>query len=115
MLIMLQAVRLSNCTSASAKWQYEAATKTVKPALLGGCLVTSAVSTGMLRVSVSVAPSGSPACDGASPSGQWIFSNTTGFITSAITNNTGVDTPYAAGRAPLCLALRSEGQFNTAA
>ena len=104
---------LRNC-SGSPKWEYDASTKNFVKALpAGGCLATSAVSTGQLRVNVTVAASGAAVC--SSPSGQWTFDAATGFIASAIANSTGVDTPYAAGRSPLCLAARSEGVFNTAA
>jgi hypothetical protein len=63
----------------------------------------------MLRVNVTAAAVN--VCD--SPSAQWLFDGASGFIKSAITNSTGVDTPFAAGRSALCLALRSEGKFNT--
>ena len=105
------AVSLGNCSSAASKWAYSAVAKTFKTASAGHCLVTAAVSTGMLRVGVG-ASADTAAC--ATPSGQWTVDSATGFVRSAITNSTGVDTPFAAGRSPLCLAARGEGVFNTA-
>ena len=105
------AISLGNCSSAASKWAYSTAAKTFKTAAAGHCLVTAAVSTGMLRVGVG-ALADTAAC--ATPSGQWTVDGASGFVRSAITNSTGVDTPFAAGRSPLCLAARGEGIFNTA-
>lgn len=99
-------VALSNCSATTSKWIFDASARTFKTA--GRCLTTAAISTGMLRVSVTM----SSECD--TVSSTWSYDHASGFIKSLITNSTGVDTPYAAGRSPLCLALRSEGKFNTA-
>jgi hypothetical protein len=68
-------VQLGNCSSSNSKWTYSAVAKGFRTVPSGSCLATSADSTGMLRVNVTVAAAGSAACN--SPSSQWAFDQAT--------------------------------------
>ena len=104
---------LFNCSgalSSTQKWTYSTAKKTFSLAS-GGCLVTSATSTGQLRVNLTVASAA--ACATPTPSMQWMYRPASQMIESGITNRS-MSNPDFDGQSPLCLAARSEGKFNVA-